>query len=144
MIIESMIAMTLLTADNHRGDLNIEIDQEDKENVNKDIKEYDTTLFDKDSKSINDAIKQQQKNKDEKVKNNLFQNQASHTTRLDETKHVLFSHKSSNIAVESDKSPYIQDKQKRNIFPYILLSIGVLLTLGFVIFSIRRGRRSKQ
>ena len=68
MIIESMIAMTLLTADNHRGDLNIEIDQEDKENVNKDIKEYDTTLFDKDSKSINDAIKQQQKNKDEKLK----------------------------------------------------------------------------
>ena len=80
MIIESMIAMTLLTADNHRGDLNIEIDQEDKENVNKDIKEYDTTLFDKDSKSINDAIKQQQKNKDEKVKNNLFK--TKRVTRL--------------------------------------------------------------
>ena len=50
MLIEGLITMTLLTADSPRGSLDIQVDQEEKENVNKDLNQYDTTLFDKDSK----------------------------------------------------------------------------------------------
>ena len=143
MLIEGLITMTLLTADSPRGSLDIQVDQEEKENVNKDLNQYDTTLFDKDSKKVNDALKKQREKKDNKIKDSMFQNQASKNTRLDETKKVLFSPTNSEKAVESDKSPYIQNKQEKNVFPYILLSIGAFLTVGFVIFSIRRGRRQK-
>ena len=143
MLIEGLITMTLLTADSPRGSLDIQVDQEEKENVNKDLNQYDTTLFDKDSKKVNDALKKQREKKDNKIKNGMFQNQASKNTRLDETKKGLFSPTNAEIAVESDKSPYIQNKQEKNVVPYILLSIGAFLTVGFVIFSIRRGRRQK-
>lgn len=141
MLIEGLITMTLLTADSPRGSLDIQVDQEEKENVNKDLNQYDTTLFDKDSKKVNDALKKQREKKDNKIKNGMFQNQASKNTRLDETKKVLFSPTNAEKAVESDKSPYIQNKQEKNVVPYILLSIGAFLTVGFVIFSIRRGDR---
>ena len=137
------MTMTLLTADSPRGSLDIQVDQEEKENVNKDLNQYDTTLFDKDSKKVNDALKKQREKKDNKIKNVMFQNQASKNTRLDETKKVLFSPTNAEKAVESDKSPYIQNKQEKNVVPYILMSIGAFLTVGFVIFSIRRGRRQK-
>ena len=143
MLIEGLITMTLLTADSPRGSLDIQVDQEEKENVNKDLNQYDTTLFDKDSKKVNDALKKQREKKDNKIKNGMFQNQASKNTRLDETKKVLFSPTNAEKAVENDKSPYIQNKQEKNVVPYILLSIGAFLTVGFVIFSIRRGRRQK-
>ena len=143
MLIEGLITMTLLTADSPRGSLDIQVDQEEKENVNKDLNQYDTTLFDKDSKKVNDALKKQREKKDNKIKDSMFQNQASKNTRLVETKKVLFSPTNSEKAVESDKSPYIQNKQEKNVVPYILLSIGAFLTVGFVIFSIRRGRRQK-
>lgn len=143
MLIEGLLTMTLLTADSPRGSLDIQVDQEEKENVNKDLNQYDTTLFDKDSKKVNDALKKQREKKDNKIKDSMFQNQAGKNTRLDETKKVLFSPTNSEKAVESDKSPYIQNKQEKNVFPYILLSIGAFLTVGFVIFSIRRGRRQK-
>ncbi|WP_301560459.1 type VII secretion protein EssA [Staphylococcus epidermidis] len=143
MLIEGLITMTLLTADSPRGSLDIQVDQEEKENVNKDLNQYDTTLFDKDSKKVNDALKKQREKKDNKIKNGMFQNQAGKNTRLDETKKVLFSPTNAEKAVESDKSPYIQNKQEKNVVPYILLSIGAFLTVGFVIFSIRRGRRQK-
>ncbi|BEJ45273.1 type VII secretion protein EssA [Staphylococcus epidermidis] len=143
MLIEGLMTMTLLTADSPRGSLDIQVDQEEKENVNKDLNQYDTTLFDKDSKKVNDALKKQREKKDNKIKNGMFQNQASKNTRLDETKKVLFSPTNAEKAVESDKSPYIQNKQEKNVVPYILLSIGAFLTVGFVIFSIRRGRKQK-
>ena len=143
MLIEGLITMTLLTADSPRGSLDIQVDQEEKENVNKDLNQYDTTLFDKDSKKVNDALKKQREKKDNKIKNGMFQNQASKNTRLDETKKVLFSPTNAEKAVESDKSPYIQNKQEKNVVPYILLSIGAFLSVVFVIFSIRRGRRQK-
>ncbi|EFV88586.1 type VII secretion protein EssA [Staphylococcus epidermidis] len=143
MLIEGLMTMTLLTADSPRGSLDIQVDQEEKENVNKDLNQYDTTLFDKDSKKVNDALKKQREKKDNKIKNGMFQNQASKNTRLDETKKVLFSPTNAEKAVESDKSPYIQNKQEKNVVPYILLSIGAFLTVGFVIISIRRGRRQK-
>ncbi|MBI5972095.1 type VII secretion protein EssA [Staphylococcus caledonicus] len=143
MLTESLIMLTLLTADSPKGSLDIQVEQEEKENVNKDIDKYNTTLFDKGSKKINDELKKQREDKNKKIKDSMFQNQASKNTRLDETKKVLFSPTNSEKAVESDKSPYIQNKQEKNVFPYILLSIGTFLTVGFVIFSIKRGRRQK-
>ena len=68
MLIEGLITMTLLTADSPRGSLDIQVDQEEKENVNKDLNQYDTTLFDKDSKKVNDALKKQREKKDNKIK----------------------------------------------------------------------------
>ena len=116
MLIEGLTMMTLLTANPHQGDLDIRVDDEDQQNVNK----------------------------DSNIKNNLFQKQAGNKSRLDETKHVLFSNKNLNKTAESDKSPYLQDKQKKNFFPYILLSIGAFLTIGFMVFTIQRGRRVKR
>lgn len=46
-------------------------------------------------------------------KNDMFQNQASHSTRLNETKKVLFSKSNLEKTSESDKSPYIQNKQEK-------------------------------
>ncbi len=43
----------------------------------------------------------------------MFQNQASHSTRLNETKKVLFSKSNLEKTSESDKSPYIQNKQEK-------------------------------
>ncbi|EZX84368.1 protein essA, partial [Staphylococcus aureus FP_N5208 OX] len=105
--------------------------------------QYDTTLFNKDSKEVNDAIAKQKKERQQQIKNDMFQNQASHSTRLNETKKVLFSKSNLEKTSESDKSPYIQNKQEKKIFPYILMSVGAFLTLGFVIFSIHKGRRTK-
>ncbi|PTI28141.1 type VII secretion protein EssA [Mammaliicoccus vitulinus] len=143
MFIEGLMTLTLLTADSQNGSLDIDVQQEDKENVNKDLNQYDTTLFDKDSKVVNDKIKKKQREKDQKVKNDMFQKQAGQSTRLDETKNILFTTTTkSNNGSESDKSPYIQNEQEKNLLPYILLSIGAFLTLGFILFSIKRGRRS--
>ncbi|MDT4001523.1 type VII secretion protein EssA, partial [Staphylococcus aureus] len=97
----------------------------------------------KDSKAVNDAIAKQKKERQQQIKNDMFQNQASHPTRLNETKKVLFSKSNLEKTSESDKSPYIQNKQEKKIFPYILMSVGAFLTLGFVIFSIHKGRRTK-
>ncbi|WP_323703685.1 type VII secretion protein EssA [Mammaliicoccus sp. Dog046] len=145
MLVESLLAMTLLTADKQHGSLDIDIQQEDKDNVNKDLNQYDTTLFDKDSKSINDAIKKKEQKKNQDIKNNMFHNQTGPSTRLDETKNVLFGPSSQkDRGSNSDKKPYIQNEQERNILPYILISVGAALTLGFILFSIQRRRASRR
>lgn len=145
MLIEGLLTLTLLTADNQHGSLDIDVKQEDKENINNDLNQYDTTLFDKDSKAVNDRIKEKKQEKEQDIKNNMFHDQTGPSTRLDETKKILFtSTTDSEKGSQSDKSPYIQNKQEKNILPYILLSIGAFLTIGFVIFSIRRGRRRQK
>lgn len=142
MLMNSVIALTFLTASSNNGGLNIDVQQEEKR-INNDLNQYDTTLFNKDSKAVNDAIAKQKKERQQQIKNDMFQNQASHSTRLNETKKVLFSKSNLEKTSESDKSPYIQNKQEKKIFPYILMSVGAFLTLGFVIFSIHKGRRTK-
>ncbi|MCD8820514.1 type VII secretion protein EssA [Staphylococcus gallinarum] len=142
MVIEGLLTMVLLTADRQSGSLDIDIKQEDKKSIHNDLNQYDTTLFDKDSEKVNDKIKANKKEQKQKLKNNMFQNQVSHTTRLDEAKKILFA-SSTNLKKSSysDKSPYIQSKQKKNILPYALLGIGAFLTIGVIIFSIRKGIR---
>ncbi|EPW8775635.1 type VII secretion protein EssA [Staphylococcus aureus] len=143
MLMNSVIALTFLTASSNNGGLNIDVQQEEEKRINNDLNQYDTTLFNKDSKAVNDAIAKQKKERQQQIKNDMFQNQASHSTRLNETKKVLFSKSNLEKTSESDKSPYIQNKQEKKIFPYILMSVGAFLILGFVIFSIHKGRRTK-
>ena len=131
MLMNSVIALTFLTASSNNGGLNIDVQQEEEKRINNDLNQYDTTLFNKDSKAVNDAIAKQKKERQQQIKNDMFQNQASHSTRLNETKKVLFSKSNLEKTSESDKSPYI------------LMSVGAFLTLGFVIFSIHKGRRTK-
>ncbi|MGW7798584.1 type VII secretion protein EssA [Staphylococcus xylosus] len=141
MLIEGLLTITLLTTNSPNGSLNIDVQEEDKENVNKDLEQYDTTLFDKDSKSVNKHIKEKQKGKEQNIKNNIFQNQMGRPTRLNETKNILFaSSEGSDKGSKSEKKPYVQNKQEQNIWEYILLSIGAILTVGVVIFSVKRGR----
>ncbi|MGW7872464.1 type VII secretion protein EssA [Staphylococcus xylosus] len=142
MLMEGLLTLTLLTADNQQGSLDIDVQKEEKETINKDLDQYDTTLFDNDSKAVNDSIKDKQQAKDKKIKKELFHDQTGQSTRLDQTKNRLFSStKEPQNGSESDKRPYIQNKQQQNIIPYILLGIGAFITIGFVIFSISRGRR---
>lgn len=125
MLVEGLLTLTLLTADNQRGSLDIDVKQEEQENINNDLDQYDTTLFDKDSKAVNDRIKEKKQKKEQDIKNNMFHQQAGQPTRLDETKKILFTPTTASTkGSESDKSPYIQNKQEKNILPYILLSIG--------------------
>ncbi|MCU5745663.1 type VII secretion protein EssA [Staphylococcus sp. SQ8-PEA] len=145
MLIEALLTLTLLTADKQHGSLDINVKQEDKEIINNGLNQYDTTLFDKDSKAVNERIKEKKLKKEQEIKNNIFHVQPGTSARLDDIKKVLFtSTKNSEKGSQSDKKPYIQNKQEKNILPYILLSIGAFLTIGFVIFSIRRGRRKQQ
>ncbi|MDG0825838.1 type VII secretion protein EssA [Staphylococcus equorum] len=142
MLMEGLLTLTLLTADNQQGSLDIDVQQEEKETTNKDLDQYDTTLFDEDSKAINDKIEDKQQAKENKIKKEMFHDQTGQSTRLDEAKSILFSStKEAQKGSKSDKKPYIQNKQQQNIIPYILLGIGAFLTIGFVIFSISRGRR---
>lgn len=91
MLMNSVIALTFLTASSNNGGLNIDVQQEEEKRINNDLNQYDTTLFNKDSKAVNDAIVKQKKERQQQIKNDMFQNQASHSTRLNETKKVLFS-----------------------------------------------------
>ncbi len=90
MLMNSVIALTFLTASSNNGGLNIDVQQEEEKRINNDLNQYDTTLFNKDSKAVNDAIVKQKKERQQQIKNDMFQNQASHSTRLNETKKCYF------------------------------------------------------
>lgn len=66
MLMNSVIALTFLTASSNNGVLNIDVQQEEEKRINNDLDQYDTTLFNKDSKSVNDAIAKQKKNDNNK------------------------------------------------------------------------------
>lgn len=61
MLMNSVIALTFLTASSNNGGLNIDVQQEEEKRINNDLNQYDTTLFNKDSKEVNDAIAKQKK-----------------------------------------------------------------------------------
>lgn len=50
MLMNSVIALTFLTASSNNGGLNIDVQQEEEKRINNDLNQYDTTLFNKDSK----------------------------------------------------------------------------------------------
>ncbi len=72
--------------------------QEEEKRINNDLNQYDTTLFNKDSKEVDDAICTAKKERQQQIKNDMFQNQASHSTRLNETeKSVIFKFNSKKL-----------------------------------------------
>lgn len=144
MFIESAMTLMLLATDQQNGRLNIDVQQESQENENRNINTYDPTLFDKNSREINDKLKAQKKAQTTRIKQHMFQDGAGKSTRLSETKKVLFTSDQSSKGKEIDKAPYIQKIQEKNIFPYILMSIGAFLTLGFVILTIKKVRKRER
>ena len=64
MLMNSVIALTFNSSNN--GGLNIDVQQEEEKRINNDLNQYDTTLFNKDSKAVNDAIAKQKKNDNNK------------------------------------------------------------------------------
>lgn len=66
MLMNSVIAFNFLTASSNNGGLNIDVQQEEEKRINNDLNQYDTTLFNKDSKAVNDAIAKQKKNDNNK------------------------------------------------------------------------------
>ncbi len=63
--------------------------QEEEKRINNDLNQYDTTLFNKDSKEVNDAIAKQKKERQQQI-NERFKSSES-LTRLTKLKKVLFS-----------------------------------------------------
>ncbi len=90
MLMNSVIALTFLTASSNNGGLNIDVQQEEEKRINNDLNQYDTTLFNKDSKAVNDAIAKQKKERQQQIKNRYVSNQASHSTRPTKLKSVIF------------------------------------------------------
>ncbi len=116
MLMNSVIALTFLTASSNNGGLNIDVQQEEEKRINNDLNQYDTTLFNKDSKAVNDAIAKQKKERQQQIKNDMFQNQASHSTRLNETKKVLFSKSNLEKTLQKlVKAPYSKQAGEKNI-----------------------------
>lgn len=113
MLMNSVIALTFLTASSNNGGLNIDVQQEEEKRINNDLNQYDTTLFNKDSKAVNDAIVKQKKERQQQIKNDMFQNQASHSTRLNETKKVLFSKSNLEKTSRVIKAPIFKTSRRK-------------------------------
>ncbi|MGV3129738.1 type VII secretion protein EssA [Staphylococcus sp. IVB6181] len=144
-----MIAASLLTmhlfigqADSHNGSLEIDTsEQEATENKNKDLDRYDTTLFNDDSQSVNNMLKEKQMNKMQDVKKDMFQEEAGESSRLSETKKQLFGPVSDKQKVRYDKVPYTQEAQKKSIFTYLMMAGGLILMISFIAYTIIRRRK---
>ncbi len=72
----------------------------------------------------------------------MFQNQASHSTRLNETEKCYFPNLTSKRLRRVIKALYSKQAGEKNI-PVHFDVCRAFLTLGFVIFSIHKGRRTK-
>lgn len=144
MIISSMLTLQLMTVmkdNSSNGDLKIDVQQEENdENLNKDLDQYDTPLFNEESQSLENKLHKKKEDKEHKVKNNLFSDQTGQSSRLTETKNQLFHSNKTSDGV--DKAPYIQKRRERHLFPYFLICIGVFLTITFMIVTLKRKRES--
>ncbi|AVO03101.1 type VII secretion protein EssA [Staphylococcus simulans] len=146
-----MIATFLLTGqlwlgqvDNHNGSLEINVQSEETtENKNKDLNQYDTSLFNEDSKTINNKLKENRIEKVENIKNEMFKQTAGQTSHLNETKRQIFT-SNSHTPLETNKVPYHQKNTKKNMVSYIMISFGLLFMTGFIWFTlIQRRKRGK-
>lgn len=66
MLMNSVIALTFLTASSNNGGLNIDVQQEEEKRINNDLNQYDTTLFNKDSKAVMMRLLSRKKNDNNK------------------------------------------------------------------------------
>ncbi|MCE5044136.1 type VII secretion protein EssA [Staphylococcus chromogenes] len=140
MILESVLVFSLLGTTNNGG-LEIQVDQEATENVNKDLNEYDTPLFNQESKDLNKAIQQQKEMHQQQIKETMFNNEQRPTSQVADTKRTLFEQQED---MSTTKAPYIQQDQEKNILPYFLMSVGALFTIGFAILTISKWRKREK
>ncbi|MCE5154087.1 type VII secretion protein EssA [Staphylococcus hyicus] len=140
MLFESMLALSILGTSAHNGGLEIQVDQETKENVNKNLNEYDTPLFNKESETLNSEIQKKKDARQQTIKQSMFENYQRSTSQIADTKRTLFEeHKETTT-----KAPYIQQDQEKNILPYFLMSVGALFTIGFAILTISKWRKREK
>ncbi|UXU54855.1 type VII secretion protein EssA [Staphylococcus agnetis] len=140
MLFESMLALSILGASAHNGGLEIQVDQETKENVNKDLNEYNTPLFNQESETLNSEIQKKKEARQQKIKQSMFETHQRPTSQVADTKRTLFEeHKET-----TQKAPYIQQDQEKNILPYFLMSVGALFTIGFAIVTISKWRKREK
>ncbi|SUK17534.1 Putative secretion system component EssA [Staphylococcus agnetis] len=140
MLFESMLALSILGASAHNGGLEIQVDQETKENVNKDLNEYNTPLFNQESETLNSEIQKKKEARQQKIKQSMFETHQRPTSQVADTKRTLFEeHKET-----AQKAPYIQQDQEKNILPYFLMSVGALFTIGFAIVTISKWRKREK
>ncbi|MCO4331809.1 MULTISPECIES: type VII secretion protein EssA [Staphylococcus] len=140
MILESILALSILGTTTHNGGLEIKVDQETKENVNKNLNEYDTPLFNKESETLNSEIQKKKDARQQTIKQSMFENHQRSTSQIADTKRTLFEeHKE-----PTTKAPYIQQDQEKNILPYFLMSVGALFTIGFAILTISKWRKREK
>lgn len=62
MLLESLLALSIIGNTAHNGGLEIHVEEETKERVNKDLDQYNTPLFNQESKALNDEIKKRKTN----------------------------------------------------------------------------------
>ncbi|UXU64130.1 type VII secretion protein EssA [Staphylococcus agnetis] len=140
MLFESMLALSILGASAHNGGLEIQVDQETKENVNKDLNEYNTPLFNQESETLNSEIQKKKEARQQKIKQSMFETHQRPASQVADTKRTLFEeHKET-----TQKAPYIQQDQEKNILPYFLMSVGALFTIGFAILTISKWRKREK
>lgn len=140
MLFESMLALSILGTSAHNGGLEIQVDQETKENVNKNLNEYDTPLFNKESETLNSEIQKKKYARQQTIKQSMFENYQRSTSQIADTKRTLFEeHKE-----PTTKASYIQQDQEKNILPYFLMSVGALFTIGFAILTISKWRKREK
>ncbi|UXU57157.1 type VII secretion protein EssA [Staphylococcus agnetis] len=140
MLFKSMLALSILGASAHNGGLEIQVDQETKENVNKDLNEYNTPLFNQESETLNSEIQKKKEARQQKIKQSMFETHQRPISQVADTKRTLFEeHKET-----TQKAPYIQQDQEKNILPYFLMSVGALFTIGFAIVTISKWRKREK
>ncbi|MHD0398637.1 type VII secretion protein EssA [Staphylococcus simulans] len=138
------VQLWLGQVDDHNGSLEINVQSEETiENENKDLNQYDTSLFDKDSQAINNKIKEKQIKKVTDVKRDMFHKTAGQTSHLTESKRELFT-SAHPKSMETNKVAYHQKNTKKNILSYFMVSIGLLFMIGVICFTlIQRRKRGK-
>ena len=141
MLLESVLVFSLLGTTGNNGGLEIQVDQETKENVNKNLNEYDTPLFNQESKTLNKAIQEQKDAQQQQIKQTMFIDNQRPTSQVADTKRTLFEQ---HEEPSTTKAPYIQQDQKKNSLPYFLMSVGALFTIGFACFTIFKWRKREK
>ncbi|ARJ50994.1 type VII secretion protein EssA [Staphylococcus lutrae] len=141
MLVESLLGLTLIGTSVNNGGLEIQVDQETEENVNQDLNQYDTPLFNQESETLNTEIKNKKDAREKQIKQAMFNDNERPSSQVVDTKRALFESKEDKATT---KAPYIQQDQEKNILPYFLMSIGALLTIGFAVLTISKWRKREK
>ncbi|UEX90021.1 type VII secretion protein EssA [Staphylococcus ratti] len=141
MLLESLLALSIIGNTAHNGGLEIHVEEETKERVNKDLDQYNTPLFNQESKALNDEIKKKKDQHQQHIKQSMFDKHQRPPSHVADTKRTLFEKQEET---STTKAPYIQQDQEKNILPYFLMSVGALFTVGFALLTISKWRKREK